>query len=294
MMTTSKSWNARSSAWLFASVFLLALLLGASGLASAQQDVAAQVFARINAARAENGLPPYTRNPQLDVAAQQHADDILQNGAALGHRGSDGSSPLDRALKAGYGSTIVSENWAGYRTVDLVMSFWLTDPPHRRNVLSPKFRDIGIGVASRPGGGYVIVTDLGAPQGSPPVAAAQSAPAAKKAQPTRKPTKPKPTAKPTPKPTRKPTAKPTAVPKPPPQPTRVALAVSSAQAPPQPLRARGKSGISRLQANADANSGARVARGDAFRMATGSALALGGIGLLGAALLGARRRRWTR
>jgi uncharacterized protein YkwD len=41
-------------------------------------------------------------NPQLQLAAQWHSVDVLNNRALDGDTGSDGSSPQDRALAAGY------------------------------------------------------------------------------------------------------------------------------------------------------------------------------------------------
>lgn len=41
-------------------------------------------------------------NPQLQLAAQRHADDVLNNRALDGDVGSDGSTPQDRAKAAGF------------------------------------------------------------------------------------------------------------------------------------------------------------------------------------------------
>lgn len=41
-------------------------------------------------------------NPQLQLAAQWHSADVLNNRALEGDTGSDGSSPQDRAIAAGY------------------------------------------------------------------------------------------------------------------------------------------------------------------------------------------------
>lgn len=45
-------------------------------------------------------------NPQLQQAAQRHADDLLQNRDLDGDIGSDGSTPQDRANAAGYRGTV--------------------------------------------------------------------------------------------------------------------------------------------------------------------------------------------
>ncbi|MCV7439853.1 CAP domain-containing protein [Mycobacterium seoulense] len=45
-------------------------------------------------------------NPQLQLAAQWHTDDVLVNRALDGDIGSDGSTPQDRAVAAGYGGGV--------------------------------------------------------------------------------------------------------------------------------------------------------------------------------------------
>ena len=41
-------------------------------------------------------------NPQLQLAAQRHTDDVLNNRTLDGDTGSDGSTPQDRAAAAGF------------------------------------------------------------------------------------------------------------------------------------------------------------------------------------------------
>ena len=55
------------------------------------------------------------------------------------------------------------ENWANYRTVQQAFAVWWNEPPgddpHRRNILEPNYREIGIGVAR--GYGYFFIADFG-------------------------------------------------------------------------------------------------------------------------------------
>ncbi len=283
-------------------------LLALASPAAAQQDVAAQTFARINQARADAGLPPLALNAQLNAAAQAHADDMQKNGVSLGHRGSDGSTIKQRIARAGYGGGTTGENWAAYRTFDQIMNFWLNDPPHRSNILNNKFREIGVGVASRANGGLIIVTDFGASDNAPEIAAAAAAPPQApqkpRAAPTQaKPAAPKPTRAPTRQPTRPPTAKATRVPQPTappaptpepqPEPTRVAIARA-----PQtqikataPLYARGRAAKSVVRGSASNAVGAAHGAGDALRMSLGAALAVSGALVLGLAMAGHWRFR---
>lgn len=264
------------------------LLFLVSVSAHAQGDVAAQVLAQINRARANRNLAALNRNPQLDAAAQGHADDLLQHGTSLGHRGSDGSNIAQRIARAGYNGATVGENWAGYRTLDQIMNFWLNDPPHIQNIVNNKYREIGIGVAVRPNGGFIIVTDFGSPQTAQPKIAPAVA-AVKPPPPTKAPVKAKP--KPTAVPTRKPTAKPTARPPAPPKPVPVKVAL--VQPPPpifKPLHVQGKAKIIPLKGRAKSFPGVAEPQADAGRMSFGGALTLLGTLGLGVAIVGHRRR----
>lgn len=284
-------------------VFVLAMLAMTFVIAHAQdEDTATRVLRQINRARADASLPELTRNPFLDASAQGHADDLMRNGARLGHRGSNGSNFQARIKWAGYNADAVGENWASYRNLDQIMDFWLKDPPHRRNILSNKFSEIGIGVVIRANGGLIVVTDFGSPMSAAEIQVAQAAQAAaeakKKAKPTQVPTKakPKPTAVP---PTRKPKPQPTAVPAPrpaptlPPQPTVVQIALAEPPAKPVavPLRVRGKPARIALQGNAFVEITPAPKFKDGTQKFYGSVLAFGGVFLVGVAVVGQRRRR---
>lgn len=279
-------------------VALVVLLVCGAANVNAQDDIAGQVLARINQARTDAGLPSLTRNAQLDAAAQAHADDLQKNGVGLGHRGSDGSTIKQRIARAGYGGETTGENWAAYRTLDQIMNFWLDDPPHRRNILHTKFREIGIGVARRANGGLIVITDFGAPGNVPEIAAPAAPPKQPAQKPRAAPTQVRPAApKPTRAPTRQPTAKPTRarqknVPPPPTvEPTRIALASVPQPRTPAVLRARGRIAKSPVLGNAASNAGVLRAPGDPLRMTLGAGLALGGLLGLGIAVVGHLRFR---
>lgn len=283
-----------------AAVLAVLLIVGGAANASAQSEIGVQVLARINQARAAEGLPELTRNAQLDAAAQAHADDLSRNGVSLGHRGSDGSTFKDRIARAGYGGETTGENWAAYRTLDQIMTFWLKDPPHRQNILRAKFREIGIGVAQRTSGGLIVITDFGVQAGAPEISAApapgKNAPQKPRIAPTpARPAAPKPTRAPTRKPTAKPLpAQPDSLPTAPTdEPAHVALAnVPQAQAASAaPLQPRGRIAKSVLRAIASGTAGIQNRAGDPLRMTLGALLASGGMILLGIAAVGHWRFR---
>ncbi len=92
-----------------------------------------------------------------------HADDCAQRGWGS-HVGSDGAQLRTRLARAGYQATWLGENWANSRTVQQTFDAWWDEPPgddpHRRNILEPNYREIGIGVAAG-GYGYFFIADFG-------------------------------------------------------------------------------------------------------------------------------------
>lgn len=77
-------------------------------------------------------------------AAQSHAADMATHNF-LGHEGSSGSMPGDRANAFGYTWSAVGENVAaGQSTAEEVVATWLDSPLHCENLMSPDFSETGI------------------------------------------------------------------------------------------------------------------------------------------------------
>lgn len=145
---------------------LLAVLLTAIPLAAQEEDRAAEFYALINQARLNEGLPPYSLADELVTSAQRHADDLATHGLDS-HIGSDGSTKTQRIAEAGYSAwgdgAMVGENfWIGYGTVQEALDWFMDDPSHRDNILSSRYREVGIGVASDAQGRFYYVLDFGA------------------------------------------------------------------------------------------------------------------------------------
>lgn len=115
----------------------------------------------INQLRANAGLSPLRVHPLLTLAANRHIQDMISSGV-WGHYSSDGSSVHTRIARAGYVTNGWNgENWAVYDTVDTSIGWWMTDPPHRDNVLNPSYTEMGIGTAPHPNGwGLILVVDF--------------------------------------------------------------------------------------------------------------------------------------
>jgi uncharacterized protein YkwD/outer membrane protein assembly factor BamB len=151
-------------AWFVTGAVLLALVGGHR--ASAQEvdleGYKSQVFQLINAQRAANGLPALQGVGPLGTAAQSYSETMMRATAGgpvfLSHTGPDGTTFDARIRQAGYDWFTIGENLAaGQKSPQEVVNAWMSSPGHRENILSPDFRDIGVGLAVGPGtwpGGY--------------------------------------------------------------------------------------------------------------------------------------------
>ncbi len=101
-----------------------------------------------NKRRRQHGLSRLKADPQLNLAAQGHADDMDRVGRYLGHQSSDGRDFQDRIDEAGYDWRSIRENVAsGQRSARAVVRSWMNSPGHRKNILSDDISEIGIGFA---------------------------------------------------------------------------------------------------------------------------------------------------
>ena len=99
----------------------------------------------INGSRAMIGLEPLAYSPNLNFAAFIHAADLSFQGKTWNY-GSDGSSPLTRAEKAGYEGVVLAENVVQSFDPPLVLlSGWLQDERSSSNILDRSARHAGLG-----------------------------------------------------------------------------------------------------------------------------------------------------
>lgn len=109
-----------------------------------------------NEIRAENGAPELFYQQDLAQAAGRHSEDMLGRDY-FAHASSNGRKPADQMLAAGYTSWRVAENLykvegAGaepeFDAIESVAEGWMESPGHRKNLLNPELRKVGVGVAS--------------------------------------------------------------------------------------------------------------------------------------------------
>ena len=123
---------------------------------SAAAGVAAEVLALVNEVRSQprvcgrqrfDAAGPLRPSSLLDHAAAAHARDMARHGY-LEHRGRDGSSPADRAVRSGYRWRSVGENIAsGQTTAEEVVREWTASPEHCANLMNADFVDMGVAFA---------------------------------------------------------------------------------------------------------------------------------------------------
>ena len=117
-----------------------------------------QVFAAINDLRRAQGLAPLRLSRALSVAADEHSLSMAEHGY-FEHSSLDGS-PFTRRVVAAYAPGArrwsVGENlvWASPGlSAREVLNLWLASPPHRATLLSPAWRDVGLGAVRAVAGG---------------------------------------------------------------------------------------------------------------------------------------------
>lgn len=97
----------------------------------------------VNALRGAAGAPQVALNPQLNAAAATHSRDMANQNRPW-HFGSDGSSPIDRIARVGYGGELIGETISETYESELeTLAAWMEQPDTRRVLMSPDARNMG-------------------------------------------------------------------------------------------------------------------------------------------------------
>jgi uncharacterized protein YkwD len=141
----------------------------------APERLRAATLCLMNAERGQRGLAQLRGQPALDRVAQSYARQMVRR-RFFDHTSPGGSTMMSRIRATHYLRDVASwslgENLAwgsgALATPRATVRAWMQSPDHRANLLDPRFRDVGIGVAAgapealgpdEPGGTYV--TDFG-------------------------------------------------------------------------------------------------------------------------------------
>jgi uncharacterized protein YkwD len=120
-------------------------------------EVELEIGRLTNETRRQHGLPPLTADLSLVDAARQHSSDMLAR-RFFSHQNPEGRSFMER-LPPAYGARISrsGENiWTGsgyypfnpQNLARMIMDSWISSPGHCKNILTPGFTHLGVGVAA--------------------------------------------------------------------------------------------------------------------------------------------------
>ena len=106
----------------------------------------------INVLREASGAAPLELNPLLTAAAETHSRDMSAQNRPW-HFGSDGSSPIDRARRAGFTGQMRGENISEtYETESQTLAAWMSQENTRNVVLDKNATQLGFAWFQEPGG----------------------------------------------------------------------------------------------------------------------------------------------
>jgi len=120
-----------------------------------------RVLELINKERAKAGLAPVAYNAALDNSAEKHARHMSLVGR-MAHDGIGDGDPGERARaegwRRGWGENVAK----GQSTPEQVVREWMASPGHRRNILDPSFRVMGVGQVQASNGTNYWAQEFGA------------------------------------------------------------------------------------------------------------------------------------
>ena len=128
------------------------------------EELARQLLTLVNIERARVGVTPLTMSERLTVAAEDYACTMAGEDFFDHIHPATGDGPGARAAAVGYEFFAVGENLAGGQpTAAEAFDGWMSSPSHRYNLLSPEWKETGIGI--RRGGSLRVywVQEFGKP-----------------------------------------------------------------------------------------------------------------------------------
>lgn len=135
-------------------VLLFLFLLSQRGVSTVSQEILGyasqisptEVIRLTNVKRAEAGLSTLVENADLDRAAKAKGADMLAKGY-WAHVAPDGTQPWDFFKTVGYQYRFAGENLArDFTNPASAVDAWMASPSHRENLLSSRYKEIGVAV----------------------------------------------------------------------------------------------------------------------------------------------------
>lgn len=116
-----------------------------ASISKPNMSYAQQVLNLVNAEREKNGLSSLSLNSQLSNVAQIKSED-MNNNHYFSHNSPTYGSPFDMMKQFGISFKTAGENIAmGQTSPEQVVNGWLNSEGHRKNILNPDFKEMGLG-----------------------------------------------------------------------------------------------------------------------------------------------------
>jgi uncharacterized protein YkwD len=141
--------------------------------ASNLSHVSEVIFCLMNAMRENEGVPDLKQQADLAKASVDHSQDMVDN-KYFAHDSLDGRDVVARLKQVLYipqtGDWVIGENLAwgagALATPKSLVNAWMNSPPHRENLLSGDFTEVGMGVVygtptKDAPDGVTVTTDFG-------------------------------------------------------------------------------------------------------------------------------------
>ncbi len=114
-------------------------------------SMAEQILALVNAERKKAGVSPLTLSTEVCSVAQVKSDDMAKNGY-FDHNSPTYGSPFTMLSDFGVTYRTAGENIAkGQQSPEAVMKAWMGSSGHKANILSPNFKQLGVGYSANNG-----------------------------------------------------------------------------------------------------------------------------------------------
>jgi uncharacterized protein YkwD len=102
-------------------------------------------FVLHNQKRKDRGLKPFCVHPALQKAARSHSKDMIDRDYFAHETKGTNETACERVRRFGYRYRYCAENIGYHSTPDKMFNAWMQSSGHRSNILSPKYREVGIG-----------------------------------------------------------------------------------------------------------------------------------------------------
>jgi uncharacterized protein YkwD len=152
------------------------------------EQAASSAVCLVNVERARAGLPALAPDARLVTSAGAHGRSMIA-GRFFSHQGPGEPDLFRRGAAAGYLDGMgenIGFGTLNFSTASSIVDAWMNSPPHRANILDPRFRGIGISVVPNapigpptPGAAYTANFGTALPAGAPPPPPAGTGPAVK-------------------------------------------------------------------------------------------------------------------